>query len=36
MLDRAEHGLPIDQQAVFAALVRDWLDRVLDDTSTKS
>jgi pimeloyl-ACP methyl ester carboxylesterase len=36
VLDRAEHGLPIDQQAVFAALVRDWLDRVADDTSTKS
>ncbi len=28
VLDRAEHGLPIDQQELFAALVRDWLGRV--------
>lgn len=28
ILDRAEHGLPIDQQDLFAALVRDWLARV--------
>lgn len=30
VLDRAEHGLPVDQQDVFAALVRDWLARVRD------
>lgn len=28
VLDRAEHGLPIDQQPLFAALVHDWLDRL--------
>lgn len=28
VLDRAEHGLPIDQQELFAALVCDWLGRV--------
>lgn len=28
VLDRAQHGLPIDQQALFTALVGDWLDRV--------
>ncbi|MER9934205.1 alpha/beta hydrolase [Mesorhizobium sp. M0088] len=28
VLDRAEHGLPIDQQDVFAALVNEWLDRI--------
>lgn len=28
VLDRAEHGLPIDQQALFSALVHDWLVRV--------
>jgi pimeloyl-ACP methyl ester carboxylesterase len=28
VLDRAEHGLPIDQHDLFAALVRDWLARV--------
>ena len=28
VLDRAEHGLPIDQQGLFTALVRDWLIRV--------
>lgn len=28
ILDRAEHGLLIDQQDLFAALVRDWLARV--------
>ena len=28
ILDRAEHGLPVDQQDLFAALVRDWLIRV--------
>ena len=28
VLDRAEHGLPVDQQDLFAALVRDWLARV--------
>lgn len=27
-LDRAEHGVPIDQQKIFAALVDDWLDRL--------
>jgi len=27
-LDRAEHGMPIDQQPLFRALVCDWLDRV--------
>ncbi len=27
-LDRAEHGLPIDQSALYRALVVDWLDRV--------
>ncbi|WP_129793783.1 alpha/beta fold hydrolase [Sphingosinicella sp. CPCC 101087] len=32
VLDRAEHGLPIDQQRVFTALVNDWLDR-LDEAS---
>ena len=30
VLDRAEHGLPVDQQDLFAALVRDWLARVQD------
>jgi pimeloyl-ACP methyl ester carboxylesterase len=35
VLDRAEHGVPIDQQAVFAALVRDWLKRVQEDTSAE-
>lgn len=29
-LDRAEHGLPIDQQPLFAALVGDWLDRLAE------
>ena len=28
VLDRADHGLPIDQDALFRALVNDWLDRV--------
>ena len=27
-LDRAEHGLPIDQAGLYRALVDDWLDRV--------
>jgi pimeloyl-ACP methyl ester carboxylesterase len=31
-LDRAEHGLPIDQSPVFRALVGDWLDRVEETT----
>ncbi|MBR0668997.1 alpha/beta hydrolase [Roseomonas hellenica] len=30
VIDRAEHGLPIDQQDLFAALVRDWLARVAE------
>lgn len=30
VLDRAEHGLPIDQQDLFSALVRDWLVRVAE------
>lgn len=30
-LDRAEHGLPIDQQPLFAALVGDWLNRLDED-----
>jgi pimeloyl-ACP methyl ester carboxylesterase len=28
VLDRAKHDLPVDQNAVFEALVRDWLTRV--------
>jgi len=28
VLDRADHGLPIDHADVFRALVNDWLDRV--------
>lgn len=28
VLDRGEHGLPIDQQGLYAALVSDWLDRI--------
>jgi len=28
VLDQAEHGLLVDQQDLFAALVRDWLGRV--------
>lgn len=28
VLDRADHGLPIDQDALYRALVNDWLDRV--------
>lgn len=30
VLDRAEHGLPIDQQSLFTALVEEWLDRVTE------
>jgi pimeloyl-ACP methyl ester carboxylesterase len=29
ILDRAEHGLPIDQQTIFESLVIDWLDRMV-------
>jgi len=32
VLDRAGHGLPWEQPAVFNALVGDWLDRVEDDS----
>jgi pimeloyl-ACP methyl ester carboxylesterase len=28
VLDRADHGLPIDQDALYRALVNDWLNRV--------
>lgn len=28
VLDRADHGLPIDQDALYRALVSDWLNRV--------
>jgi len=28
VLDRAGHGLPWEQPAVFNALIRDWLDRI--------
>ncbi|SDR61452.1 Pimeloyl-ACP methyl ester carboxylesterase [Rhizobiales bacterium GAS191] len=28
VLDRADHGFPLDQKRLFAALVEDWLDRV--------
>lgn len=28
VLDRAGHGLPEEQPAVFKALAHDWLDRV--------
>lgn len=28
VLDRGDHGLPIDQERPFRALVHDWLDRV--------
>ena len=35
VLDRAEHGLPIDQQPLFTALVNDWLDRV-EETSPRA
>ncbi|HEV2673858.1 MAG TPA: alpha/beta hydrolase [Aliidongia sp.] len=28
VLDRGEHGLPIDRDELFRALVSDWLDRV--------
>ncbi|MDQ8756843.1 alpha/beta hydrolase [Sphingosinicella sp. LHD-64] len=34
-LDRAEHGVPIDQQQVFAALVDDWLDRLEEDRAAR-
>ena len=33
VLDRAEHGLPIDQQTLFEALVVDWLDRLSEAAS---
>jgi pimeloyl-ACP methyl ester carboxylesterase len=28
ILDRAGHGLAVEQQALFRALVGEWLDRV--------
>lgn len=28
VLDRAGHGLEVDQEALFQALVNEWLDRV--------
>jgi hypothetical protein len=28
VLDRAGHGLEVEQQAVFECLVNEWLDRV--------
>lgn len=28
VLDRADHGLPVDHDALFRALVNDWLNRV--------
>jgi pimeloyl-ACP methyl ester carboxylesterase len=28
ILDRSDHGLPIDQPGLFHALVHDWLDRI--------
>lgn len=31
LMDRAEHGLPVDQQALFTSLVGEWLDRVVED-----
>lgn len=34
-LDRAEHGLPIDQQTLFEALVVDWLERISEVGSSK-
>ena len=27
VLDREDHGLPVERRAVFDALVNDWLDR---------
>lgn len=35
-LDRAEHGLPVDQQVLFAALVGDWLDRLEEAAAHRS
>jgi pimeloyl-ACP methyl ester carboxylesterase len=31
VLDRAGHNLPIEQEALFTALVSEWLDRVEED-----
>lgn len=32
ILDRADHLLPVEHEAVFSALVNDWLDRVEEQT----
>jgi len=32
VLDRADHGLPVEQNSVFSALVNEWLDRVEEST----
>jgi pimeloyl-ACP methyl ester carboxylesterase len=33
VLDRADHGLPVEQNGVFGLLVNEWLDRI-EETST--
>lgn len=35
VLDRGEHGLPIDQQDLFGALVSDWLGRLDEALATR-
>ncbi|MFL6078061.1 MAG: alpha/beta fold hydrolase [Mycobacteriales bacterium] len=34
VLDRADHGLPVDQEPLFAALVEDWLRRLTEYAGT--
>jgi pimeloyl-ACP methyl ester carboxylesterase len=36
VLDRADHGFPIDQHNIFFALLDDWLDRVAEMQAIKS
>jgi pimeloyl-ACP methyl ester carboxylesterase len=35
VLDRADHGFPIDQHTLFFALLDDWLDRVAEMQAVK-
>jgi pimeloyl-ACP methyl ester carboxylesterase len=35
VLDRADHGFPIDQHSLFFALLDDWLDRVAEMQAVK-
>ena len=35
VLDRADHGLPIDQGDIFRVLVNDWLDRVEESVTPR-